>query len=160
MPNMTDILPLYIILVIMFPVAWALMRISTFLALGASFSLWLLVNVTGMSFANYPEGTTWFFNPLAWQFLFVAGMAACRERARLGVLLGSGAVFRISVLIAVASALAAAPWAKFEVFHGWRLIPPEFFAIDDKTSLSWIRIIHFLAIAIIDLLHNPILRKR
>lgn len=149
MPNLTDILPLYIVLVLLFPVSWFLIRVSPYIALGVSFLLWLWVNVTGLSLANYPDGVTWFFNPLAWQFLFVAGMVACLNRKNLSSLVGSKLLFRLSLFIAGASAIAAAPWTHFEPFTTWRLIPAEMLAIDNKMNLSWVRVIHFFALAVI-----------
>ncbi len=149
MPNLTDILPLYIVLVFLFPVSWFLIRISPFLALGASFALWLWVNVTGQSFANYPEGFTWFFNPLAWQFLFVAGMVAYKERERLLRLAAIRLLFRLSLFIVAVGFAAAAPWTHFGAFSSWRIVPVELLAIDNKANLSWVRIVHFLALAVV-----------
>ncbi len=150
MPNLTDILPLYIVLVLLFPAAWALVKASPALALGASFLLWLSINVTGQSFANYPDGVTWFFNPLAWQFLFVAGMVAYKERKRIITeIVGSKIIFRIALIAAGASFIAVAPWTHFEAFVSWRLVPAELLAIDDKSNLAWVRIAHFFAIAVV-----------
>jgi len=149
MPNLTDILPLYIVLVLLFPVAWALISLSPVLALGISFLLWLWVNATGQFFANYPEGVTWFFNPMAWQFLFVAGMVACKKREKLDALVKSKLLFRLSLFIVASSVIAVAPWTHFEPFTTWRLIPAELLAIDNKMNLSWVRVVHFFALAVI-----------
>ena len=35
--------------------------------------LYAAVQLFDISVPAYPEGHVWFFNPLAWQFLFVAG---------------------------------------------------------------------------------------
>jgi len=40
-----------------------------------SFALYILVQVRDLSVPAYPEGHVWYFNPLAWQFLFTAGAA-------------------------------------------------------------------------------------
>jgi hypothetical protein len=149
MPNMTDILPLYIVLVLLFPVAWFLAKKSSMAALGASGLLWFWVTATGQSFANYPEGVTWFFNPLAWQFLFVAGMVAYKECERLHPLVRSKPLFWLSCFIVGISVLAIAPWAHVPVLKSWRIVPAEFLAIDSKANLSWVRIVHFFALAVI-----------
>lgn len=147
MPNLGDILPLYIVLVFFFPLAWFLIRISPWLALAASFCVWLWANITGVSFANYPEGGTWYFNPLGWQALFVAGMVAYNKRNVLGGLIRSNILFGLSIAFCLFALLAAAPWAHFEAFSSYRVVPPEVLALDQKTNLSWIRIVHFFALA-------------
>src|ERR1700716_4717425 len=71
-PSNMDVLPLYIILLLLFPpILWLLPFWST-LALGASLALYMAVWQFGLNLPAYPEGT-WFFNPLAWQLLFVFG---------------------------------------------------------------------------------------
>jgi hypothetical protein len=149
MPNLTDILPLYIVLILLFPLAWSLIRISSVLALLLSLGVWFWVNATGQSFANHPEGAIWFFNPMAWQFLFVAGMVARHERQRLSKLVASKTTYALSWLIVGGSLIAVAPWTHFEAFSSWRLVPSSFLGIDNKTNLAWVRIVHFLALACI-----------
>ncbi|HAX90889.1 MAG TPA: hypothetical protein DCY07_01590 [Rhodospirillaceae bacterium] len=147
MPNMTDILPLYIVLVFFFPLGWYLARVSSVLVLSVSAAVWLWANISGVSFNNYPEGMTWYFNPLAWQLLFVAGMVTYKERSRLSLLLRSKALLVFSIAMVLFSFLAAAPWTHFESLSSYRIIPPEVLAYDKKESLSWIRVIHFFALA-------------
>ncbi len=149
MPNLTDILPLYIVFVLFFPFAWFLGRLSSLLALGFSFALWFWANASGLSVPNYPDGAVWFFNPVAWQLAFVGGMTAYRERERLARLIRRKDVLALSVLILVASFIAAAPWAKIEGLQNARIIPSAWLALDNKMNLSWIRIVHFLALAVV-----------
>ncbi|MET0651674.1 MAG: OpgC domain-containing protein, partial [Hyphomicrobiaceae bacterium] len=66
-PAMLDILPLYIVLLIWFPVLLLLMRIHLLVALAASVTLWLGANLRGWNLPAYPENEGWFFNPFAWQ---------------------------------------------------------------------------------------------
>ncbi len=147
MPNLTDILPLYIVLVFLFPIAWALTKTSSLLALLASLSLWLFVTLTNHSLSNYPEGAVWFFNPLAWQVLFVAGMVTYKERARLPRVLQSNSLLWLSLIIVFASMVAVAPWTHIPSLREYRLVPTAFLSIDNKTNLSWVRIVHFMALA-------------
>jgi hypothetical protein len=71
-PVNMDVLPLYIVLMAVFPpVLWALLRRPN-LTLGASFALYLGARYFGWNLAAYPTGT-WYFNPYTWQFLFVIG---------------------------------------------------------------------------------------
>jgi hypothetical protein len=74
-PTFLDILPLYILLLFIFPVILLGLRLQPLLVLIPSFLVYGLVQITGASVPAYPEGHVWFFNPLAWQFLFTAGAA-------------------------------------------------------------------------------------
>src|SRR5687767_8251848 len=71
-PVNMDVLPLYIVLLILFPpILWLLLR-KPLLALGASVVLYALAWEFGWNLPAYPSGV-WYFNPLAWQLLFVFG---------------------------------------------------------------------------------------
>jgi len=74
-PTFLDILPLYILLLVIFPVLLLGLRQQPLLVLIPSFSLYVVVQAVGLSVPAYPEGHVWYFNPLAWQFLFTAGAA-------------------------------------------------------------------------------------
>lgn len=147
MPSMTDILPIYIVFVAMFPVLWLLMKASPYAALAASFTLWLWANATGCTFASYPEGTKWFFNPLAWQFMFVSGATAYHVRERIAALLRSNILFALAALAALFGFVAAAPWIHYAPLSSYRVVPAEFLSLDDKSNLSALRIVHFFSIA-------------
>ena len=71
-PANMDVLPLYIVLMLVFPpVLWALLRKPN-LTLFASFALYIAARYFGWNLSAYPSGT-WYFNPFTWQFLFVIG---------------------------------------------------------------------------------------
>ena len=74
-PTFLDILPLYILLLVIFPVILLGLRLQLLLVLIPSFLVYAAVQVTDLSVPAYPEGHAWYFNPLAWQFLFTAGAA-------------------------------------------------------------------------------------
>src|SRR5437870_8934632 len=74
-PANMDVLPLYIILLLLFPpILWLLQRAPT-LALIGSAAVYVLVWRFNFNLPAYPEGV-WYFNPFAWQLLFVFG-ACC-----------------------------------------------------------------------------------
>src|SRR3954453_3000802 len=69
-PANMDVLPLYIVLLMMFPaVLWLLLRKAT-IALAASVALYIATWEFGWNIASWPNGH-WVFNPFAWQLLFV-----------------------------------------------------------------------------------------
>jgi hypothetical protein len=78
-PTFLDILPLYIVLLAGFPLVLLLLRRHILAALVPCFAVYLAAQIFGISPHGYPGNQTWFFNPLAWQFLFVIG-AACGYR--------------------------------------------------------------------------------
>jgi hypothetical protein len=51
------------------------LRSRPLIVLVPSFMLYLTVQATNLSVPAYPEGHVWYFNPLAWQFLFISGAA-------------------------------------------------------------------------------------
>lgn len=75
-PVYFDILPLYMVLLAAVPLVVMLARISPRLLFGVSFGLWLLAQTGQFNLpANPDTGASWYFNPLAWQFLFFTGFA-------------------------------------------------------------------------------------
>lgn len=71
-PSLLNILPLYIMLLLIFAVALPLLRRPALL-LGASFALYAATRVIGLNFQTWIAGEVWYFNPFAWQFLFMIG---------------------------------------------------------------------------------------
>jgi hypothetical protein len=75
-PDFFDILPLYILLLAAVPLMSLVAGASRWLVLGLSAGLWLLVQIFPMNLPAHPAGTKlWYFDPLAWQFLFFLGYA-------------------------------------------------------------------------------------
>jgi hypothetical protein len=154
-PANMNILPLYIVLLLgLPPTLWLLLRRPT-LALGASAALYVAVRIFGLRLATYPDGT-WFFNPLAWQFLFVFG-AWCA--------LGGVARFSRFILSRPALLLAIAYLAfVFALSFVWniswlearapRWLSNWIFSID-KSNLDPERFIHFVALAVVTVQFVP-----
>src|ERR1051326_3857080 len=81
-PSLLNILPLYIVLLLGLPLLILAIRRHILIALIPSAAVWLGANVLGWNVPGFPEGQFWYFNPLAWQFLFV--IAACFGFTRAG----------------------------------------------------------------------------
>jgi len=74
-PAFMDILPLYIGLLAVLPLVLAGFRFSALTMLIISFTLWLMVQLDSrIALPTYPgPDGVWYFNPLAWQALFLFG---------------------------------------------------------------------------------------
>jgi hypothetical protein len=154
-PVNMDVLPLYIVLMATFPPAlWLLLRNST-LALALSALLYALTWEFGWNLPAYPSGT-WYFNPFAWQLLFIFGAwCALGGAERLKRLLRS----RVTLVLAIAYLIFA--FAITLTWHIPRLAPlvPRWIAEHiypiDKTNLDALRFAHFLALAAVTVYFIP-----
>lgn len=154
-PVNMDVLPLYIVLMACFPpVLWLLLRRPT-LALALSVLLYALTWEFSWNLPAYPSGT-WFFNPFAWQLLFVFGAwCALGGADRLGWLLRSRVTLAIAIAYLVVAFLITLTW------HIPRLAPliPHWVAEHiypiDKTNLDVLRFAHFLAVAAVAVYFIP-----
>ncbi len=149
MPNLTDVLPIYVVFIGMLPLLWLLMEFSPYAALAASGALWAVANITGQSLPNYPEGVTWFFNPLAWQFMFVSGAVLARVRGSAVTLLRSRLLLGAAAVFLIVSILAVAPWINIQALSDDRIVPARFLPANDKTNLSLVRIVNFFALVLV-----------
>ena len=70
-PNLLNILPLYVALLLIFAVALPLLR-KPALLFAVSFAVYAAVRITGVNLPAW-TGEGWYFNPFAWQFLFMIG---------------------------------------------------------------------------------------
>lgn len=68
-----DILPLYVVLMLMAPFFALIDRVAPLLLLPVSIALYLCVLALRLTLPTWPVAGTWFFNPLAWQLIFVLG---------------------------------------------------------------------------------------
>src|SRR5260370_6571455 len=71
-PVNLDVLPIYILFLLAFPAVLWLLRRNLALPLAASAVLYALTWMFQWNLPAYPAGE-WFFNPFAWQLLFVFG---------------------------------------------------------------------------------------
>jgi hypothetical protein len=149
-PVNLDVLPLYITLIATAPfMLWAMVRRPN-LTLLASVVLYIFARIFDWNFASYPPGSTWYFNPFAWQMLFIFA-AWC----------GTGGASRIWPIVQSRLALIAAMiWILFAflIVMTWHiaaldaLVPKWMIKIIypiDKTDLDMFRFTHFLALALI-----------
>ena len=148
-PNLMDPLPLYILLLLGLPLVLPLLLRKTAYVVGASLLLYL-----GAPYWNLAaqEGGVWFFNPMAWQFLFVLGGAASVQ-AQSNIGSGQRARWRQPLFIGAAlyivlTGVLALSWKWPQLHDAWMpLWLGEHLYPISKTNLSPVRLLHFLALA-------------
>ena len=148
-----NILPMYAVMLFAAPaMLWLALRRPWLLA-GLSAALWFLTGLFAWNMPAFPNPGGWFFNPLAWQVIFVTGLltgVALRQGRRLVPVRGwaqwlAGAVLLVALLWVrvppVGDTLNHLMWLANQ--NGVN----RFFTITDKTFVTWPRLIHILALA-------------
>lgn len=148
-PLNLDVLPLYIVLMAGFPIVlWVMLRWRNAMMIG-SVGLYVAARHYGWNFASYPAGV-WYFNPFAWQLLFVFGAwLALGGTAASWARLYSRLLFVLCIgflLFALAISLA-------ERIPELQLFFPDviarIFIPNDKTNLAPYRVIHLMSLVFI-----------
>jgi len=146
-PVNMDVLPLYIVLLLLFPPALAMLLWQPAFALAASALLYVLTWNFDWNLPAYPNGV-WFFNPFAWQLLFVFGAwCALGGAKRLAPVLQSRTILAVAIAYLAFAFVIALSWY---VEPLGRLVPnwlSEWMYPIDKTNLDVLRFAHFLALA-------------
>jgi hypothetical protein len=143
-----DVLPLYISLVFVAPLMlWAMMRRPN-LTLAGSVVIYIGARIFDWNLASYPPGTHWYFNPFAWQLMFVfAAWCGTGGAARIWPLIQSRALLVIALAWIAFSFLIVMTWHSSFLES---LVPKWMIKVIypiDKTDLDMLRFTHFLAIA-------------
>ena len=148
-PPGLNILPLYIILLGLFPLIYGLIRIGPMVALLASGALWVCVNLDpSINLTQWPNGDGWYFDPFAWQFLFVIGALGAQLLRRYDGNLPRPLWLRVAAWAYLGFALiAAAPWETW----GWFTLHPIVPDTPDKTVLAPLRLVNVLAVVMLAL---------
>ncbi|SCB26700.1 hypothetical protein GA0061098_1004179 [Bradyrhizobium shewense] len=147
-PVNTDVLPIFVLLHLFFaPLLWLLLRMPN-VTLGASLALYALVQMFGWSMPAWPSGH-WAFNPLAWQLLAVLGAWMIIEGERVRPWLTSRTVLVPAALYLIFGLVIALSW---RVKPLEALIPQGLTKLaypPDKSNLAPLRLLHFLALAVV-----------
>ena len=154
-PSNMDILPLYIILLLLFPPILWLLQFRSSLALGASVLLYVLTWHFNWNMPSYPSGH-WYFNPFAWQLLFVFGAwCALGGAQRLSTVVQSPVTLAIAAAYLLFAFVISLTWylpGMSQYVPHWleELIYPI-----DKVNLDVLRFAHFLALAVLTVRFVP-----
>jgi hypothetical protein len=139
MPAYLDILPLYVVLLALFPLIYYAIRRSLPATVLLSAAIWLAVQVDpSINLPNALDGKGWYFNPFAYQFIFVLGAALA-----IGMSKGDPILPRYSWLMAVCAAFLAFAFLQSTPWRDWglpdlKLLPLE---APDKSTLAPLRLV-------------------
>lgn len=155
-PNYFDILPMYMIVLLLMPIIMALAKVNKWLVAAFILGVWTLAQRSlleqlGLSqfYIGFPaepwSDRPWFFNPFGWQLIFFTGFAFMRGW------LPKPPVNKGLILFAAFLVLANIPLSNIgvrEFGFDWAkdiriLIKP----LIDKSSFGVLRYVHFLALA-------------
>lgn len=156
-PTFLDILPLYIVMLLGFPLVLALVQRHVLWAVVPSALVYVAVQRWGWALHVYPDNRPWFFNPLAWQLLFVIGAVSGNFAAQGKRVLPDRAWIRwAAYAIVLVCAVISLSWLIHWLYDPFPpvLAPLLWHTAIDKTNLSPVRLVNFLAltIAIVSLL--------
>ncbi len=148
-----NILPMYMVLLMMAPaMLWAGVR-WPWLTWAASALLWFGAGTQGWNLPNFPLAGGWFFDPFSWQFIFCTGVLTgihLKQKRRFvpvsRVLQGLAAAF---LLLAFAASLSPKISAHVgnTLWQIQQLGVPRLITAFDKTYVTGPRLLHILALA-------------
>ncbi|MBD8573358.1 OpgC domain-containing protein [Pseudomonas syringae] len=150
-PNLTDPLPLYILLLLALPLILPLMLRKVELAVALSVALYMMVPLYGWNLRSYEGGGVWYFNPVAWQLVFVLGGACAlyteRPRTADTCSLSQQPVFALAALyVLIAGVLTfSEKWPPLHTALVASLHLEALYPIS-KTDLAPVRLLHFVAL--------------
>jgi hypothetical protein len=155
-PNYFDILPMYMIVLLLMPIIMALANVNKWLVGAFILTVWLfaqrkLLDSLGLSqfYIGFPAepwtDRPWFFNPFGWQLVFFTGFAFMRGW------LPKPPVNKTLILFAAFLVIANIPLSNIGVrefgFDWARDIRGVIKPLIDKSSFGILRYVHFLALA-------------
>jgi hypothetical protein len=153
-----NILPLYVVLLLLATAFIVISRWSLVLAFAASFALYSATLTYQLKLPSWPAEGAWFFNPLSWQFLIVLGFLIMTMRQK------NPEAFHnvITKLWAVGAALfvigVVIVWVDYRPDP--MLVPwPQYFFLFDKEYLSPVRILSMAAVSIAFYPAYPVLSR-
>jgi hypothetical protein len=154
-PVNMDVLPLYIVLLLLFPPILFVLLWQPALALAGSALVYVLTWSFDFNLPAYPNGV-WFFNPFAWQLLFVFGAwCALGGAQRLSAVLHSRTTLAVAIAYMVFAFAITLTWYVEPLAHFVPNWLSEWMYPIDKTNLDVLRFAHFLALAAVTVRFVP-----
>ncbi|MGL4728712.1 MAG: OpgC family protein [Bosea sp. (in: a-proteobacteria)] len=148
-PFFLDILPLYIVLLGAFPLLYLVARRSPGLVLLASLGLWAAARAYGLNLPSAPGHGGWFFNPFAWQLIFVIGIVASLWVRTNGLWQPGRLIAGLGAAIVVAGFITRSPWSEVWLIASLPALPEALMAGFDKTHLGFERVVYALGVVML-----------
>lgn len=144
MPKYLDILPLYVVLLLLLPAMLMLVRHGAIAVIAPSLALYAAAHLLGLNLPAHRNAEGWHLNPFGWQLLFAIGVV-CGDAWRAGrsVAPRHPLLLLLALVFLAGSFVARLSGSAIGEPHEWRLG----IAIADKSRLGPLRILHFLALA-------------
>jgi hypothetical protein len=144
-PHFFDILPMYLVILLMIPIVVALAEAHRVYAFAFVIGVWIAGAFGVFEIPAEPwSDRKWFFHPFAWQLIFFTGFAFMRGW------LPSPPIDRRLVVLAAAVVLLSVPFAWFRLLETFDVLQRAHDALApliDKTRFGLLRYVHFLALA-------------
>jgi len=143
-PSLLNILPLYVVLMVFFAATIWLLRWPRVL-FWLSFAIYVMVRFTSLNLDAW-TGEGWYFDPFAWQFLFIIGvLLACspmRPPSRpwlIDIVAAATVLLGMTVTVIIEPHPHVLDW-----FSGSRVL--RYLVVEDKTGLYPFRLLSILAL--------------
>ncbi len=143
-PAYLNILPMYVVILLLFAALLPLLRWPNTLA-ATSFGIYAAARLTGFNFPSWTGGG-WYFNPATWQFLFIIGALLSYAPRRIPVAnVALDVLAMLVVLLGLVIVLVIWPYPDIEM-HVSANLARVLLSID-KENLHPMRLISILALA-------------
>ncbi|MGD0290317.1 MAG: OpgC domain-containing protein [Candidatus Binataceae bacterium] len=162
LPRLTDILPLYILLLTIAPVLIVMVKRDYRMALLLSAGVYVLAWAHGWNLSADKYGREWYINPLTWQFLYTIGMTLCHlSRNEPQVLPWRRGWLFAALAFLIVTAIIAWPLNQLGLTQ---IAPFSYVWPADKTFLAPLRVVNVLALLYVFVFYvsprAPWLKKR
>jgi len=152
-----DILPLYVVLMAVAPIFAVIDRYAPNWLLPISIALYLVTLIVPLPVPTWPVEGQWFFNPLAWQLVFVLGFVMAREDG-IGGFVRRHIVWIRWLSLPIVALSAYVVWNR--LWPDPTLMPqPRLLFIADKTYVTPMRLIQLLALIALFSVTYPYIKR-
>lgn len=145
-PDYLDILPMYLVILALVPVAMALRRLHAALPFAMAGLLYALVWTSDLNLPGNPwNGAGWFLNPFAWQLVFFIGFFIGMKWLPVPRLGDRRLLLAAAIFVVLSVPLSF--WGFLEHWPAAQALRDLLIPASEKTNLHILRVLHFLALA-------------
>lgn len=153
-----NILPLYVLLLLLAPFIALMHRTAPLVLLPLSFLIYLTAIIFEINIPTWPAQGYWFFNPLCWQFIFILGFSLSLVWSEKEWLKRNMPRLRVAATPIV---VAGAVYTLLGLSYDPTQVPdPKLLFLNAKAYLTPIRLIQFLALITVFSVVFPYLVQR